>query len=165
MSQSFRIAKEFGAVKVDSITDGDLTVSGTLSAMSTLKKITTATASTLALTATDSGKVIILDKAGIAISLPKVATAGCSFKFIVKTPPTSSSHVISKASTDSACIFFNTTSPCINATALPSSVTACSSISFVANKSLRGDMMEVICDGVSWYCNIVCNAIDAITSA
>ncbi len=62
-------------------------------------EIITADAATLTLTADDSGKTIVLDKAdGVAVALP-VTEVGLKFKFFVKTTVTSVGYILTAGKT------------------------------------------------------------------
>lgn len=113
------------------------------------------------LVAGDSGKTLFLALAGgFAVTLP-APSLGLKFKFVVSTAPTTAYTVVTASSAN--VIHGGVTS---GEDAAGSVATAASSdtISFVANKAIKGDWVEVESDGTSWYVFGNCSVQDGITT-
>jgi hypothetical protein len=114
------------------------------------------------LTAAESGKTLFINSAtGFAHTLPAVA-AGLYFKFVVALGPTSGNHTIVAASGTPIVGHVLTTD--VNSATDPSfSATGVLTITLVANKAVKGDSVELCCDGTNWYATARCSVFDAIT--
>ena len=96
------------------------------------------------LTVNESGKHILLDAIGEAITLPGVATStGFKYRFICDTTTVTSDWVITAAT---AVIFGQVTVAGALIAADAESV-----ITLVVAKFLPGDWVEIECDGTNWY--------------
>lgn len=115
------------------------------------------------LTAAENGKVIFLSSATeFATTLPKPAI-GLSFKFVVAAAPSGASYTI--LSNGSANI--------IKGHVLSSDLNAASdgdietsggdTITLVDSKAVAGDVVELHCDGTTWFASIRVSAFDAAT--
>jgi hypothetical protein len=108
----------------------------------------------------ESGKVYTLGSAGgFTVVLP-VPADGLKFKFIVRTPPTTS-YIIQTDS--SANLFYGTINEITDTTGV--SVQAQNTINFVASVSIRGDWVELESDGSYWYVNGCTQVNNGITTA
>jgi len=94
------------------------------------------------LTASDSGKTILLDAVGEAITLPAVE-AGLNYKFVLTAATATSSWTITAAT---AVIY--------GSAQLAGAVLAASAesvITIVHTKGLPGDWVSLVSDGTNWY--------------
>ena len=125
---------------------------------------------TTSLTPGDSGKVFFLNSATeFTVTLPSVADAGAGFniKFIVKAAPSSADYIITeKTSADTNIIVTNgivelevdtNTDGLFNA--------GHTTISFADGVAVKGDWIEMLCDGINWYVKGATNADGGITLA
>lgn len=115
------------------------------------------------LRADDSGKTFFLNlAAGFIVTLPTPAL-GLRFKFVVMTSPTSALTIVTSGSSNILCgqvltLDVNSaTDPDFTATADQDTLT------FVANKAVKGDWAEFECDGTSWYVRASASVFDGIT--
>lgn len=120
------------------------------------------------LSADDDGKVFYLNLAGgFNVDLP-APEAGMSFKFIVKTAPTTSYTITARDAAGSAANIVKghvLTTDVNSATDPDFDTTAVDIITLVANKAVAGDVVELECDGSIWYYSAKCSVFDAITAA
>lgn len=124
-------------------------------------QVAEAVTTTRTLTAADSGSVLFLSAAaGFVTTLPAPAL-GLNYKFIVKTSPTSNGYVINSAS--GANIIVILTSEIVTATGLYDD--NADTVTFVHNVALKGDCLDLYCDGTNWYGRAQVSADGAITSA
>lgn len=94
------------------------------------------------LTPADSGKTIMLDAIGEAITLPS-PTAGCNFKFICSTTAATTDWTIVSA-----------TDVIYGSAQVAGAVVAASAentITLVVAKFLPGDWVSLVSDGTNWY--------------
>ena len=94
------------------------------------------------LTASDSGKTIILDAVGEAITLPAVE-AGLNYKFIVGAVVATSSWTVAAAT---AVMYGSVTEA-----GLVQLLSAETTITIVHTKAIRGDWFTLESDGTNWY--------------
>lgn len=117
---------------------------------------------TKAVSAAESGTRFFIDlAAGFVITLPAVAL-GLEYEFIVKTALTGSATIVCPAA---AALFKGhvLTNDVNSATDSDFDTTAVATITLVLNKSVAGDRVHVICDGVNWHYRAECSVFDAIT--
>jgi len=125
---------------------------------------------TTSLSPADSGKVFFLNSATeFTVTLPSVADAGAGFncKFIVKAAPDGADYVITeKTSADTNVIVTNgivelevdtDTDGLYNA--------GHTTISFADGIAVKGDWVEMLCDGTNWYAKGATNADGGATLA
>lgn len=94
------------------------------------------------LTPADSGKLIMLDAVGEAITLPS-PTAGCNFKFMCSTTTATSNWTI-----------VSSTDVIYGSAQVAGAVVAASAentITLVVAKFLPGDWVSLVSDGTKWY--------------
>ena len=119
------------------------------------KKVRIHTAA-VTLGAEDSGKVHIFNSAtAFTLTLPAVATAGSGWnaKFIIGTPPGSSTHTISENTASDTNVIhggFTESAHTDGTTAASTAGTGVTTINFDAS-AIKGDFVDVVCDGTSWY--------------
>lgn len=113
--------------------------------------------------AEESGKTFYLNlAAGFVVTLPAPAL-GLRYKFVVMTSPTGSYTIVTSGSSNILCgqvltLDVNSgTDPDFTATADQDTVT------FVLNKSVKGDWCELESDGTSWYARASASVFDGIT--
>jgi hypothetical protein len=113
--------------------------------------------------ATENGKTFYLDLAGGFVSTLPAPALGLAFDFVLKTSVTSSMTIVTTSSSNIICgqvytVDVNSaTDPGFTATADQDTIT------FVANKAVKGDRVRVVSDGTSWYAYGFCSVFDAIT--
>ena len=114
------------------------------------------------LTDSDSGKTYFLNAAGgFTVTLP-APRAGVNFEFIVKTAPTTSYLISTKA--DANVIVGQVITTDNNAAANSDfSTTGVNDINFVANTSVVGDSLTLVSDGTYWYASGFCSVYNGIT--
>lgn len=118
---------------------------------------------TKVVTAAESGARFFLDLvAGFVTTLPAVAI-GLRYVFLVKTAPTGGSYTI--VCPAAAALFKGhvLTNDVNSATDSDFDTTAVATITFVVNKAVAGDRVELECDGINWFYSAECSVFDAIT--
>ena len=122
---------------------------------------------TTSLTPADSGKVFFLNSATeFTVTLPSIADAGAGFncKFIVKAAPSSADYVVTeKTSADTNAIITNGINELTDSVG-PSN-TGHTTITFADGVAIKGDWVELLCDGTSWYATGQTKADGGITLA
>jgi hypothetical protein len=116
------------------------------------------------LVAADSGKLLTLGTAGgFDTKLPAPA-AGLNFTFVVKVAPTTAYTITTNGTTQNV-IHGQVVSKDLDAAGDGDATggTAVDVITFVANKALVGDRVELVCDGTLWYAVAYAQAFDGIT--
>ncbi len=114
------------------------------------------------ITAAETGKHFVLNTAtGFVSTLPAVAVGLEYFFHIGATAPTSTHTIVTDSSAN--IIEGNITSP-EDALGSVTVTAAADTISFVANKALRGDYAHVYCDGVNWFLDGMCTVQDGMTT-
>ena len=115
------------------------------------------------LTEDDNGKVIFLNSTtAFATTLPPLR-AGLRLTIVVKAVPSGTQHtVITHASAN--VIIGSASSADLNAASdADFEATGCDTINFVTAKTVKGDRVELLCDGVNWYADATSSLFDAIT--
>ena len=113
------------------------------------------------LVAGDSGKTFYLNLAGgFATTLP-APSMGLKFKFVVNTAPTTAYTVVTASS---ANVIHGQVSSAEDAAGSVACAASSDTISFVANKAIKGDWVSVESDGTSWFVQGMCNVQDGITN-
>jgi len=125
---------------------------------------------TTSLTPGDSGKVFFLNSdTEFTVTLPSIADAGAGFnlKFIVKAAPDGADYVITeKTSADTNIIVTNGIVELEVDTGTDGLVNAGhTTISFADGVAIKGDWVELLCDGTNWYCKGATNADGGVTLA
>lgn len=119
---------------------------------------------TRVLVAADSGKLLTLGTAGgFDTKLPAPA-AGLKFTFVVKVAPTTA-YTITTNGTTQNIIHGQVYTGDVNSATDPdlTNGTAVDVITFVANKAVIGDRVELVCDGTLWYAKAFATVFDGIT--
>lgn len=117
---------------------------------------------TKTVTPDETGKTFYLDlAAGFVTTLPAVQV-GLRYAFVVKTAPTGSYTIVCPAA---ATLFKGTVLTCdVNSfTDADFGTTGEATVTFVLNKALASDRVDVECDGVNWHVRASCTVFDAIT--
>ena len=143
MSQTSKVPQTFSSIQI--------TKGFTPSAVSTPVRNVTATSYTL--TGLDSGKTVFLSNtSGVTLTLPPVTFAsGNNFTVVLNAVHTAGSHLIQKASTDSACLHGVVNSAVSNGN-VNSANTAKSSFTFGTSGNV-GDFVSVVGNGSKWFLN------------
>jgi hypothetical protein len=100
---------------------------------------------------TECGKTFFLDLAGGFTSTLPAPVAGCKFKFIAVTAPTTAYIVASNAGADIIHITVNELETDTGDDG-PWDDNA-DAVSFAANVAATGDFLECVSDGTGWYCD------------
>jgi len=143
---------------------GTTNVTGAINVTGGLTTPVEALTATEILVAADSGKLLTLGTAGgFDTKLPAPA-AGLHFTFVVKVAPTTAYTITTNGTTQNIIHgFVNTTD--VNSATDPdlTNGTAVDVITFVANKAVIGDRVELVCDGTFWYAMAYATVFDGIT--
>lgn len=119
-------------------------------------------AATNVLTSAECGKTMTLAHATEFVSTLPAPTAGCKFKFIVGLAPTGASYtVVTNSSANIITAGINELEVDTGDDG-PYSATA-DTITFVDGVSVKGDFVDCVSDGTSWFCNGQANADGGIT--
>lgn len=159
MSQAQKVLKEAGKYNILDSSGKDLK--------------TQSIAQSLSLGVEDSGKVWLLGNASatFTITLPAVSTAGSGWygKFLVATAPVTGHYVVTENTTSDTNIVHGgvRTSAVNNAAPVEATAgTGVTQISFLANNAAKGDYIDLVTDGTSWYiCDSICQANNAVLFA
>tara|TARA_R100001509_G_scaffold98274_1_gene57355 strand:- start:1515 stop:1967 length:453 start_codon:yes stop_codon:yes gene_type:complete len=108
------------------------------------------------LTEADSGSIFLLNSATeFATTLPAVANAGAGWycKFVVKAAPSSGSYtVIEGEGSDANVIIVNGINELeVDTSDDGVSSTGCSTVTFADGVAIKGDFIDVWCDGSNYY--------------
>lgn len=143
MSQTSKVPQTFSSVQI--------TKSITPTAVNTPVRNVTATSYTL--TGLDSGKTVFLSNtSGVTLTLPPVSFAsGNNFNVVLNAVNTAGSHLIQKATSDSACLHGVLNSAVSNGN-VNSANTARSSFTFGTSGNV-GDFVSVVGSGTKWFLN------------
>jgi hypothetical protein len=145
---------------IDNLMNGNVVVPGTITAENTGADIVDLTVATT-LTPAQSGKTFTLGTAGgFTVTLPR-PVAGLKYQFIVKVAPTTS-YIIATAGSANiihGCII----SGDLNAANDTGATAASDTITFVANKAIIGNSVDLISDGTNWYAKGYTTPFDGIT--
>lgn len=119
-------------------------------------------AATNVIAAAESGSVFFLASATEFVSTLPAVAAGLHFTFIVSAAPSGADYTVVGAS--GTPIVGHVLSTDVNSATDPDfEVSGVLTISFVSAKAVKGDMVELWCDGTNWYATAKCSVFDAIT--
>jgi hypothetical protein len=128
----------------------------------TVQDLTEVVAATNIITAAETGSVFFLAHATEFVSTLPAVAAGLHFTFIVGLAPSGASYTIVGAS--GTPIVGHVLSTDVNSATDPDfEVTGVLTITIVNSKAVKGDMVELWCDGTNWYATAKCSVFDAIT--
>lgn len=104
----------------------------------------------------DSGSIFLLNSATeFATTLPSVADAGIGWycKFVVKAAPSGASYtIVEKAADDTNVIIVNGINELeVDDTEDGPSNTGCTTITFADGVAIKGDFIDIWCDGTNYY--------------
>jgi hypothetical protein len=120
-------------------------------------------ATTKGLTAAETGDTVFLNLVtGFVTTLPAPAL-GLRYTFIVRTAPTSNGYTIVTASSANIIKGSVYSSDLNSATDADFETSGGDTITFVHNKAVAGDRVELWCDGTNWFAHGFCTVFDAIT--
>jgi hypothetical protein len=120
---------------------------------------------TTTLTPEDSGKILVLNSATeFNVTLPAVADAmGVFYTFVVRAAPSGASYTITSPAND---IVGQTVSPDQGApTDGDFESSGADVITITDAKAVKGDRVELMCDGTNWFFTAYTSVIDAVTIA
>lgn len=141
---------------------GTTNITGTTTITGATVGSTEVVTATNVITASESGKTFYLDAvAGFVSTLP-TAAAGLTFKFVVKTAPTSNGYTITGTPAD--VISGTVGASGLAATDNGINATLNDNVIFVANVALVGDYVEFNSDGAAWYVSGQVNTVAALTA-
>lgn len=119
---------------------------------------------TKTLLAAESGKTFFLDLAAAFVTTLPAPVLGLRYTFIIKTAVTSNMTVVCPSAGTLLKGHVLTTD--VNSATDPDfDTTAVNAITFVANKSVAGDRVDIECDGTNWFYSAKCSVFDAITGS
>jgi len=119
-------------------------------------------AATNVITAAETGATFFLSSATEFVSTLPAPAAGLRYTFIVAAAPASASYTI--VTNASANVIVGSAASAEDAAgSVDFEATGCDTITFVDSKAVKGDRIDVICDGTSWYATGFCSVQDAIT--
>jgi len=109
----------------------------------------------------DSGKVFTLGSAGgFTVTLPAAASAtGWTARFYVKVAPTTA-YIIAGGTAD---LMVGTVHSSTGGNADSETTAGADQVNFVADTSLIGDRVDIVCDGTHYYVQGFCDADGGIT--
>ncbi len=128
------------------------------------KKPSEVVTATNEITAAETGTTFYLDNAtGFVSTLPAVAL-GLNFTFIVKTAVTTSAgHTIVCPAAATLFKGHVLTNDVNSGTDADFGTSGEATVTFVINKAVAGDRVDVECDGTNWFVRASCSVFDAIT--
>jgi hypothetical protein len=125
--------------------------------------LTEAVTATNVITAAESGSTFFLAAAGGFVSTLPAPANGLQFSFIVSTAPSGGSYtIVTAGGTD---LIHGAVASAADAGGSVDSTagTAADTITFVDGQALKGDRVDVVSDGTSWYATGTCSDEDAVT--
>lgn len=124
--------------------------------------LTEVVAATNVITAAESGSVFFLAHATEFVSTLPAVAAGLHFTFIIGLAPSGADYTVVAAS--GTPIVGHVLSTDVNSATDPDfEISGVLTITFVGGKAVKGDMVEMWCDGTNWYATAKCSVFDAIT--
>ncbi len=118
---------------------------------------------TKTVTASESGTTFFLDLAGgFVTTLPAVA-AGLHYRFVVKTAPSGGAYTIVCPAAAEIIVGMSNSSTGGNGDSTAGAGDAATTVTFADGSALKGDWVDVICDGTNWYVNAFMDADAGIT--
>ena len=143
---------------------GTLAVTGATTLSSTLgyRDLTESVTGTNSIAAAESGSVFFLDSGTEFDSVLPSPAAGLHFTFIVKSAPSGANYTITTAGGSNIVIGQVYTTDVNSATDPDFEISGIDVISFVDAKAVKGDRVELFCDGTNWYAYGFCSVFDAI---
>lgn len=127
----------------------------------TIKDLTEVVAATNVIAASETGSVFFLNHATEFVSTLPTLAAGLHFTFIISGAPSGANYTVVAAS-GTPILGHLLCSQDAGGTA-DSETSGCLTVTFVASKSVVGDMAEFWCDGTNWFCTAKSKVFDAIT--
>lgn len=129
-----------------------------------VKDLAEVVTTTNVITAAETGTVFYLDNAtGFVSTLPDVAL-GLRFTFIIKTAVTTTGgHTIVCPAAATLFKGHVLTNDVNSGTDADFGTSGEATVTFVINKAVAGDRVDVVCDGTNWFVRASCSVFDAIT--
>lgn len=126
------------------------------------KAATEVVAATNVITAAETGTTFFLNHATEFVSTLPAPAAGLQYTFIVSAAPASASYTIVTTSSSNIIVGNIVESEDAGGSG-DSEISGGDTITFVDGVAVKGDKVEVICDGTNWYAYGVCKAHGGIT--
>ena len=147
----------------DSISIGGTAITATAAEINAAADVLTeAVTTTNIIAASENGTRFVLNSATGFVSTLPVPAAGLEFWFYIgATAPTTSHTIVTNAS---ANIIEGSIGTPETPTTAVSCAAAADTISFIANKAVRGDFAHVWSDGTNWFLNGMCFVQDGMTT-
>jgi hypothetical protein len=117
------------------------------------------------LVADDSGRILVLNSATeFAVTLPAVAdSTGVFFTVVVRAAPSGASYTIVSSGSENV-ILGQVVSADLNAASDGDfEASGGDTITLVDAKAVKGDRLELVCDGTNWHVTAFTSVFDAIT--
>lgn len=115
------------------------------------------------ITAAENGRTFFLNSATEFVSTLPAPQAGLRFTFVVSAAPSGASYTIVTNGSANIIVGHVVSSDLNAASDGDSETSGGDTISFVDGKAVKGDTVELLCDGTNWYARAFCVAFDAIT--
>jgi hypothetical protein len=109
----------------------------------------------------EDGSTFFLNSATGFVSTLPPPVLGARFTFVVSTAPTSGNHTV--VTDSSANIIFGVIVTAQDAGGSTTNTASGDTVSFVANKSLKGDRVTFVSDGTNWFASGVSKVFDGVT--
>lgn len=129
----------------------------------TVKDLTEVVTATNVIAAAETGSTFFLSSATEFVSTLPAPAAGLKFSFIVSAAPSGASYTIVTNSSANVIVGQVYTLDVNSATDPDFEISGGDTISFVDAKAVKGDRVDVVCDGTNWYAYCFCSVFDAIT--
>lgn len=124
---------------------------------------TETTSATRTLAASETGLTCFLSSATEFVTTLPAPAAGLTFRFIVAAAPSGASYTIVTNGSSNIIVGGAASADLNNASDVDFEATGCDTISLVDGVAVKGDWVEVVCDGTNWYARGFCSAQGGIT--
>lgn len=133
-------------------------------ALSAYKSVAEVVTTTNEITAAETGSVFFLNNATGFVSTLPAAALGLRYTFIVTTAVTTTAgHTIVCPAAATLFKGIVLTNDVNSGTDADFGTSGEATVTFVINKTVAGDRVDVVCDGTNWFVQASCSVFDAIT--
>jgi hypothetical protein len=115
------------------------------------------------ITANETGKTFFLNSTTEFVSTLPAPALGLKYKFIVSGAPSGASYTVIAASSATIIVGHVLTSDIDGAGDGDTETSGVLTITFVDGVAVKGDQVELECDGTNWYATASCKTYNAIT--